>query len=163
MPCTVRVKSPPSSSRSEWGQQGRDGRDVGRHDAEAAREAAVAQRLFQPRAVVGGEEVVYRAEVVHARPLVVRRSYGSGANIKNNGAGDGAARVENLQFAPTVDVERLKCGHKSELAVEAVAKKLPEWYRALDIYRVVRCEMCGARGTRSSMRAGRSGMSIDAR
>jgi uncharacterized Zn finger protein len=57
-----------------------------------------------------------------------------------------AARIEDLQFAPTVGSECLECGHKGEIPVELIAAKLPEWYRVLDIYRIVRCEKCGAKG-----------------
>ncbi len=99
-------------------QHRRDGGHVGQHDAKAAGEAAVAQRLLEPGAVVGGEALW-------------------------------AARVDDLQSAPTVGVECLECGHKSEVAVVALAAKLPGWYRVTEIWRVVRCEKCGAKGRAS--------------
>ncbi len=57
-----------------------------------------------------------------------------------------AALVENLLFAPTVDIECLECDHKAEVAPEVIRAKLPAWEKVLDIPHLVRCANCGAKG-----------------
>ncbi len=64
-----------------------------------------------------------------------------------------AARVENLLFAPMVEVECLECGHKAELAVADIKAKLPEWERVLDIHCSVRCAKLRRQGPRHRRRA----------
>ena len=57
-----------------------------------------------------------------------------------------AARVEDLTFAPTISVECLECGHKSEVAVGVIRAKLPSWEKVLDLPHALRCANCGAKG-----------------
>ena len=56
------------------------------------------------------------------------------------------ARVDDLQHAETIDVECLACGHQSHVQVSEVRAKIPDWYRVLDLPRVLRCDHCGAVG-----------------
>lgn len=57
-----------------------------------------------------------------------------------------SARVEHLLNHDTVSLECLECGHKSEVSVEAIRAKLPDWYRVKEIWRVMKCANCGQRG-----------------
>lgn len=58
-----------------------------------------------------------------------------------------AARVENLIHAPTVTATCEQCRHVAEVSVTFIKARLPDWYRVSDIYRVMRCRECDAKGT----------------
>ena len=57
-----------------------------------------------------------------------------------------AARVEDLQFAPTIGVTCPECQHKSEIAVEVIRTKLSKWEKVLDLPYTLRCANCGEKG-----------------
>jgi uncharacterized Zn finger protein len=56
------------------------------------------------------------------------------------------ARIEDLVHADAIEAECLACGHKSHVAVGKIKAKLPDWYRVLDLPRVLRCDSCGKIG-----------------
>ena len=56
------------------------------------------------------------------------------------------ARVDDLAHAETIDVECLGCGHRSQVQVSELKSKIPDWYRVLDLPRVLRCDHCGEVG-----------------
>lgn len=56
------------------------------------------------------------------------------------------ARVEDLTHAEAIEAECLECGHRSSVPVSKVRTKVPDWYRVLDLPRVLRCDSCGKTG-----------------
>ena len=53
------------------------------------------------------------------------------------------AQVEDLLHADAIEAECLECGHKSHVPVGKIKAKVPDWYRVLDLPRVLRCDGCG--------------------
>lgn len=49
------------------------------------------------------------------------------------------ARVQDLVHADAIEAECLECGHKSHVAGGKIKAKVPDWYRVLDLPRVLRC------------------------
>lgn len=56
------------------------------------------------------------------------------------------AKVEDLTHSDAVEVECLACGHESRVQVSELKAKIPDWYRVLDLPRVLRCDHCGTAG-----------------
>jgi len=56
------------------------------------------------------------------------------------------ARIDDLQFADTISVECLECRRQSHVQISELKARLPEWYRVMDLPRILKCENCGTAG-----------------
>ena len=78
-------------------------------------------------------------------PATAGVPWGMGTDRERRIAPYYAARLEDLRHADAIGVECLAREHQATVPVAALRERLAEWCRVAELWRVLRCENCGAK------------------